>query len=136
MTGVSPAVPPQADDQRQRRILLVDDNALTRGMLRELLAGAGFAQVREAGDGESGLRLAAHFKPHLVCLDLFMPGLDGLQVLQRLRQDQPDAAVVMLTASGEREKVEACIRAGARGYLIKPYDAARIIATFERVLRS
>ena len=110
------------------RILVVDDHPLTRDALASLLTQGGFDVVGEAADGAEALTLARELQPHLVLLDLSMPGLDGLAVLPRLRAAAPGCEVVVLTASGTEENLLAAIRAGAAGYLLKSEPPERIVA--------
>ncbi|MBI5259048.1 MAG: response regulator [Burkholderiales bacterium] len=121
-------------DHKACKLLLVDDNATTRGMLHSLLVAEGFTSVREAGDGDAGLKMVAHFLPDVVCLDLFMPGKSGLEVLQEIHANFPSVGVLMITATSDRETVEACVRAGALGYIVKPFNAATVVAAIDRIM--
>ena len=109
------------------RVILVDDNDMTRALLRGVLAGAGYDVVGEAGDGEQGVELGLQLKPDLVCLDIQMPKTDGLEVLKRLKAELPMTTVVMVTASTDRDTVQASIAAGAEGYIVKPFNSARVL---------
>ena len=99
-------------------------------MLRE----AGYTTQREAGDALAGIKLAEHFSPHLICLDMLMPKMTGLEALARLKAVAPDAAVLMVTGSSDRETVLACIAAGAHGYIIKPFNADTVLRAVESAL--
>jgi DNA-binding response OmpR family regulator len=115
------------------RILVVDDDADIRSLLRELYGRAGY-EVVEAPDGRAGLRAAYETRPHLVVLDVGMPELDGLETLERLR-DLSDVPVLMLTArAAELEKVRA-LRAGADDYVTKPFGRQELLARTEALLR-
>src|SRR4051795_6470319 len=103
------------------RVLVVDDDELIRAVLRRVLETSG-ATVREAETGEDGLRALYDGRPDVVVLDIGLPGLDGWQVLERIRQ-LTDVPVVMLSArDDELEKVRA-LRAGADDYVTKPFGA-------------
>jgi DNA-binding NarL/FixJ family response regulator len=108
------------------RVLIADDHPLTRAALDGLLAQHGFSVVGQAGDGAEAIELARSLQPHLVLLDLSMPGVSGLEALPKLRAAAPDCEVVVLTASGTEENLLAAIRGGAAGYLLKSEPPERI----------
>ena len=115
------------------RILVIDDDADTRGLVAELLGRAGLS-VEQAGDGRSGLRALHGSPPDLVVLDVSMPELDGWQTLERIR-DLSDVPVLMLTARGtELERVRG-LQAGADDYLVKPFGRQELVARVQALLR-
>jgi DNA-binding response OmpR family regulator len=115
------------------RILVVDDEADIRELLRELLGRAGY-DVEVAEDGRAGLRSLFAAKPDLVVLDVNMPGLDGWQTLERMR-DVSEVPVLMLTArAGELEKVRGLTR-GADDYVTKPFGRQELLARIQALLR-
>ena len=101
------------------RVLVVDDVDLFRTGLSAALTGVGFEICGEAADGESAVSLAESEQPDLVVLDILMPGISGLDAVEKIRAVAPAAAVVMLTGSESEEDLLECIKAGARGYLVK-----------------
>lgn len=106
------------------RILLIDDHTLFRSGIKALLQREPDLEVvDEASDGVEGVKRAKQHTPDVILLDLNMPGLSGLETLQLLAQDLPDAAVVMLTVSEEVDELTAALRAGACGYLLKNIEA-------------
>jgi DNA-binding response OmpR family regulator len=114
-------------------ILVVDDDADIRTLVSELLQRAGHGVI-EAPDGESGLRLFYAQQPDLVLLDVSMPGLDGWEVLTRIRE-LSDVPVLMLTArAGELEKVRG-LRGGADDYVTKPFGRQELLARVDAALR-
>jgi DNA-binding response OmpR family regulator len=116
-----------------RRILVVDDDSDIRGLLRELLARAGY-DVSEAASGKAGLRELYASSPDLVLLDVSMPELDGWQTLERIR-DLSEVPVIMLTArAGELEKVRG-LKGGADDYVTKPFGRQELLARVEALLR-
>jgi len=116
-----------------RRILVVDDDPDIRGLLRVLLDGRGYS-VTEARDGNEALRVFFDERPNLVLLDVGMPGLDGWQTLERIRE-LSDVPVVMLTAKAmELEKTRG-LRAGADDYVTKPFGRQELLARVEALLR-
>ncbi len=105
------------------RVLVIDDHQLTRSLLRAILREAGYTNQRESGDAFSGIKLAEHISPHLICLDIQMPKMSGIEAISGLRAAVPHAAILMVTGSNDRDTVMACIDAGAHGYIIKPFNA-------------
>jgi two-component system chemotaxis response regulator CheY len=120
---------PQAPEGKETRILLIDDNALTRSVLRTILRQDGFQAIREASDAKSGLALARHFAPNLICLDIQMPGKSGLELLAELKSLAPKTPVLMITASNDVKTVKACMAERADGYIIKPFSAETLLKT-------
>ncbi|MGH2997588.1 MAG: response regulator transcription factor [Gaiellaceae bacterium] len=115
------------------RILVVDDDDDIRALVRQLLERSGHV-VTDAADGRAGLRSLHAQRPDLVILDVTMPGLDGWQTLERIR-DLTDAPVLMLSALGtELEKVRG-LKAGADDYVTKPFGRQELIARVEALLR-
>jgi DNA-binding response OmpR family regulator len=115
------------------RILVVDDDADIRGLVRELLERQGYG-VDEASNGRDGLRAFYASPPDLVILDVSMPELDGWETLERIR-DLSDVPVAMLTArAGELEKVRG-LKAGADDYITKPFGRQEFLARVEAMLR-
>lgn len=100
-------------------VLVVDDVELFRTGLAAALSREGFEVVGEACDAESAVTLAERLQPDLVVLDILMPGLSGLDVVEKIRVASASSKVVMLTGSESEEDLLECIRVGARGYLVK-----------------
>ena len=112
-------------------VVLVDDNDMTRTLLRGMLVTEGYQVIGEANNGETGLEMALRLKPDVVCLDVQMPKSDGLTVLREITQASPATAVVMVTGSTERETVQAAVSGGAAGYIVKPFNSGRVLAAME-----
>jgi len=115
------------------RILVVDDEAHIVNFLRMGLTYEGF-EVAEAQDGTEALSQVERFKPHLVILDLMLPGVDGMEVAERLRRD-PDLLIIMLTARDQVSDRVAGLRAGADDYLVKPFSFEELLARIQAVTR-
>lgn len=116
------------------RILLIEDNEVSRTLLRTILRSAGYEVIGEARDGLSGLDMANRLQPDLVCLDVVMPKLDGVKVLAELRREMPDIPVLMITGHTDREAVESMIKEGASGIVVKPFNARKVLEAVERSL--
>ena len=115
------------------RILVVDDEAEIRRVLRTGLAQHGF-EVTAVATGEEGLEQARAWKPDVVLLDLGLPGIDGFQVLGRLRELTRAAVIVVSVMPGERDKVRA-LDLGADDYIVKPFGMEELLARIRAVLR-
>jgi CheY-like chemotaxis protein len=112
-------------------VLVVEDDAATRALLRDVLEGAGYA-VREAADGAAGLRAARAARPALVLLDLYLPGTDGWAfAAAHRRAPAPRAPVVVLTADPDAAAHAAAL--GAAGHLRKPFDLGELLALVRRL---
>ena len=115
------------------RILVVDDEVNARNALGELLRDDGYT-VESAADGFKALGKVADFAPDLVLTDLKMPGMDGIQLLGRIHEQDPDLPVIVMTAFGEVETAVGAMRAGARDYLSKPVNFGELGVVIAREL--
>ena len=112
---------------KRTRVLLVEDHGLVRAGFRALLDGiSGVHVVGEAADGNSGLSMIRLKKPNVVLMDIALPGLNGLEVLERVVKEQPRVRVVMLSMHSNEEYVSRAIRSGARGYILKDADISEL----------
>ncbi len=116
-------------------VLVVDDKSANRRLLEAVLSPRGY-RVVTAESGEAALRLLAEDRPDVVLLDIVMPGIDGYEVCRRIRADEQTALlpVVMITASGEQEKVMAT-EAGADDFVTKPFDQSELLARVRSLVR-
>jgi len=118
------------------RVMVVDDDTLMREVLKALLRDEGFQVVGEARDGQSALSLVERTQPDIVCLDVNMPGLSGIDVLKSIRQKFPDIRVVMITGDSSMGTVREAVGFGAMGYIIKPFKAGRVSASLRAALKT
>jgi DNA-binding response OmpR family regulator len=116
------------------RVLVVDDDPTVREVVAGYLARAGFT-VDEAADGMDALARARHTPPDLVVLDLMLPGLDGLEVLRRLRAERGHLPVVLLTARGEESDRVLGLEVGADDYVTKPFSARELVLRVQSIVR-
>jgi two-component system nitrate/nitrite response regulator NarL len=114
-------------------VLIIDDHTLFRVGLKGLLERRGIG-VSVVGSGEDGVRLAGQIQPDVVLLDLRMPGLSGLAVLQRLREAGFGRPVVMLTTSNDEHDLVGSLRCGAQGYLLKDMDPEALVQALHEIL--
>lgn len=105
------------------RVLVADDHSLFRDGIVSLLQAAGFQVVGQVGDGLAAVQAALQLEPDLVLLDITMPGLSGLEALRRIKAQQPEMRVVMLTVSDDDADLFEAVEAGALGYLLKDLSA-------------
>ena len=117
---------------RRLRVLVVDDHDLFRTGLRTLLDEQGF-EVAEAAGAEAALRRLPSFAPHVVVMDLHMPGMDGVEATPHVLEASPGTAVLVLTVSTDDDRVLDAVRAGAAGYLLKDADLDEIVAGIDAV---
>jgi len=117
------------------RVLIVDDEAAARSGLEKLLASDGY-RVAVADSGKQALELAPDFCPDVVVTDLKMPRMDGITLLSRLREQDPDLPVIVVTAFGDVRSAVAAMRSGANNYLTKPIDFEALGLSLERALES
>lgn len=115
-------------------VLIVDDNDVTRALLRGILRLEGYEISGEAKDGEQALTMALEQKPAAICLDVVMPKRSGLEVLNELRTKLPNTPVIMITGNADRETVQTAIQAGAAGFIVKPFNQARVNEALSRAL--
>ena len=110
-----------------KRILIVDDSFYMRTMLKNMLTDAGYDVVGEAANGAQALEMAVATTPDLITLDVILPDNTGLDVLKGIRQQQPDAKVVMCSAVGQETIVTEAMENGALAYIVKPFSEERVL---------
>ncbi len=113
------------------RVLFVDDDELLLNALGEYFERLGH-DVYKAGTGQEGLELFKRIRPDVAVLDLYMPDMSGMQVLEAIRQDYPEAMVLLLTGYGEVETAVEAMRLGAENFLTKPIDMPHLQASVEK----
>lgn len=109
------------------KVLITDDAAFMRMMLKDILTKNGHEVVGEAGNGAEMLQKYEETQPDIVTLDITMPEMDGLTAIKELRKKHPDANVVMCSAMGQQSMVIDAIQSGARDFIVKPFQADRVI---------
>ena len=118
------------------KILIVDDTLFMRTLIKNILFSGGHAIVGEAGDGEEGIAKYKELKPDLVTMDIVMPKLNGIETLKAIKEFDPAAKIVMCTAVGQEQMVKLAIKNGAKGYIIKPFQAPKVLEEVKNVLAS
>jgi two-component system chemotaxis response regulator CheY len=118
------------------RILIVDDSRTSRKVLRGILEADGHEVIGEAPDGEQGAKLYSELKPDVVTLDITMPVLDGIGALQKIKEFDDSAKVIMVTAAGQKSKMVEAVKFGATEFVAKPFDQEQLLAIVKKVVAS
>jgi len=119
------------------KFLIVDDASFMRIVLKDILISHGLAsQIYEAGDGLAAVEAYKQFKPDVVTMDVNMPKADGLHALQSILRVNPRAKVVMVTAVEQKHVIQDAMKAGARDYVVKPFDRANVALVMSKVIRA
>lgn len=118
------------------KILIVDDAAFMRMMLKDVLTKAGHEIVAEAGNGNEAAEKYIEFHPDLVTMDITMPDCDGLEGLSKIMETNSNAKVIMCSAMGQQAMVLDAIKRGAKDFIVKPFQAEKVIASVNNVLNN
>lgn len=125
---------PAAGDNRPR-VVIADDSVTMRQLLSAILQEAGCEVVAEAVDGRQAVDLVERHRPDLTCLDVEMPVMSGLDALKKIHALDPALKVLMVTHHGDKDTVRAAAAGGARGYVLKPYQPAKVITAVRTLLK-
>lgn len=117
-----------------KRILVVDDAVFMRMMLKDILEKNGFEIVGEAANGLEAIEVYKETKPDLVTMDVTMPEMDGLDALKEIKKIDSSAKIVMCSAMGQQGMVMDAIKAGARDFIVKPFNGDRVVEALDKVL--
>jgi|LGVE01.1.fsa_nt_gb two-component system chemotaxis response regulator CheY len=117
-----------------KRILVVDDAVFMRMMLKDILEKNGFEIAGEAANGLEAIEVYKETKPDLVTMDVTMPEMDGLDALKEIKKIDPSAKIVMCSAMGQQGMVMDAIKAGARDFIVKPFNGDRVVEALNKVL--
>lgn len=116
------------------RILIVDDNDLMRSLLRNIILrhSAEYEIVGEAANGAQALTMTETLLPDIVCMDVMMPEMSGLDALKRIKDAHPKINIVIITGNASVENVQESLQSGASGFIIKPFNATMVLDTLKR----
>ena len=117
-----------------KKILLVDDAAFMRKMIKDTLTKNGYTEVYEAVDGADAVAKFDELAPDLVVMDITMPNMDGLEALKTIRAKDGSANVVMCSAMGQESMVMDAVRSGAKDFIVKPFKPDRVLKTVTSIL--
>lgn len=115
-------------------MVIADDSSIMRELLAVIMKSMGINIVGEAVDGKEAIDMADQFKPHVMCLDLDMPNVSGLEALEVIRANHHTMKVIIISGYTDREKVKRAIELGASGFVIKPFEAQQVILTLKKLL--
>ena len=119
-------------EKARRSVLVVDDDRMSRSILRTMLLDEGYEVVGEAANGRRGIEMALELKPDVICLDNVMPEMSGLEVLREIRAQLPKSVIVMVSGSANRETVQGALQGGADGFVVKPFNSGRVLNALEQ----
>ena len=117
-----------------KTILLVDDAAFMRMMLKDILTKNGYDVVGEAENGLKAIEKYKELKPNLVILDITMPEMDGIQAAKNIKAVDGNATIIMCSAMGQQAMVIEAIQAGARDFIVKPFQPDRVLEAVQKVI--
>ncbi|MCF6094072.1 response regulator [Microaerobacter geothermalis] len=115
------------------RLLIVDDQFGIRALLAEVFGKEGY-ETFQASNGKQALEIVHEHSPHIVILDMKIPGMDGLEILKRIKKTNPHIKVIMMTAYGELEMVREATDLGAISHFTKPFDIDELRKTVEQII--
>lgn len=114
-------------------VLIVDDAAFMRMAIKNVLTKHGFLVAAEAKDGREGIEKYIEHKPDIVTMDITMPDMTGIEALKKIREIDPKAKIVMISAMGQENMVKEAILGGAKSFIVKPYKEEHIVQTLLKV---
>jgi two-component system, chemotaxis family, chemotaxis protein CheY len=117
-----------------KRILIADDALFMRLMLKNILEGAGYQVVGEAADGREAIQKYGELKPDMLISDMVMPEMGGIDVLKEVLKQYPDANILICSAIGQQALVIEAIQAGAKDYIVKPFEQASVLETVGKII--
>lgn len=117
-----------------KKILIVDDAAFMRMMIKDILSKNGYDVVGEAQDGAQAVEKYKELSPDLVTMDITMPEMDGISALKEIKSSNPDAKIIMCSAMGQQAMVIDAIQAGAKDFIVKPFQADRVLEAISKAL--
>ena len=120
-------------NKRRISIVIADDNDMMRSILRGMLRGEEYDVIGEARNGLAAVEMAERLKPDIICMDVMMPEKNGIEALVEIKRATPEIEIIMVTGNSDPETVQESIQNGACGFIIKPFNAARVLDTLAKV---
>ncbi|AOY77307.1 response regulator [Clostridium formicaceticum] len=115
-------------------ILIVDDAAFMRMMVKDVLTKNGFEVIGEAENGQKAVEKYKELQPQLTIMDITMPEMDGIQAVKEIKKIDANAKIIMCSAMGQQAMVIEAIQAGAKDFIVKPFQADRVIEAVKKVI--
>ncbi|MBD7916342.1 response regulator [Clostridium sp. Sa3CUN1] len=116
------------------RVLIVDDAAFMRMMIKDILQKNGFEVVGEASNGIEAVNLYKKEKPDVVTMDITMPDMDGIEAVKEIKAFDQDAKIIMCSAMGQQSMVMDAIKSGAKDFIVKPFQSDRVLEAIRKVV--
>ena len=116
------------------KILIVDDAAFMRMMIKNILTSNGYDVVGEAENGVQAVEKYKELKPELMTMDITMPEMDGISAVKEIKKIDPNARIIMCSAMGQQSMVIEAIQAGAKDFIVKPFNPQRVLEAVEKAL--
>lgn len=116
------------------KVLIVDDASFMRMMIKDILQKNGFEVVGEAANGIEAINLYKKEKPDVVTMDITMPDMDGIEAVKEIKSFDPAAKIIMCSAMGQQSMVMDAIKSGARDFIVKPFQADRVLEAIRKVV--
>ncbi len=116
------------------KVLVVDDAAFMRMMIKDILRKGGYEVIGEAEDGSKAVEKFKELRPDLVTMDITMPDMDGISAVKEIRKVDPNAMIIMCSAMGQQAMVIDAIQAGAKDFVVKPFQPERVLEAVRKVL--
>ncbi|MCD6451960.1 MAG: response regulator [Acidobacteria bacterium] len=118
-----------------KRVLIVDDAMFTRTLISDILAKAGYEIAGEAGSGVEAIEKYKELSPDVVIMDLIMPDMGGIEAIKKIIAEDPKANIIVCSAMGQQALVVEAIEAGAKDFIVKPFQPAQILDTLSKVVK-
>ncbi len=120
--------------KKKAKVLIVDDAIFMRRMLGDILKEAGHEVAGEASNGKEAITAYGKFKPDVVTMDIIMPEMGGIEAVKEIVAKDKSARILMVSAMGQQQLVVEAIQAGAKDFIVKPFEASRVITAVDRIL--
>ncbi|MDK2820399.1 MAG: two-component system, chemotaxis family, chemotaxis protein CheY [Clostridia bacterium] len=117
-----------------KKVLIVDDAAFMRMMIKDILTKNNYEIAGEAENGKKAVELYKEHKPDVVTMDITMPEMDGIEAVKAIKKIDPDARIIMCSAMGQQAMVMEAIQAGAKDFVVKPFQQNRVLQALEKAL--
>lgn len=116
-----------------KRVLIVDDAAFMRMLLKDIITKAGYEVAGEAANGVEAVEKYKELKPDVVTMDITMPEMDGITAIKKIKEIDPNAKVIVCSAMGQQAMVIEAIQAGAKDFIVKPFQHSRVIEALQKL---
>lgn len=117
------------------KILVVDDAIFMRRMISDILKNGGHEVVAEATNGKESLEQYKKVKPDIVTMDIIMPEMGGIEAVKEIIKEDKNAKILMVSAMGQQQLVVEAIQAGAKDFIVKPFEPSRVLSAIDRLLK-